>query len=159
MSPKKIFEKKIAILFHNFPFDKKIIKAIIIDQKVKIAKLEADNILKTGAITKNKWNGLAPTQKSIGITGLIITKAVPRSGWLRTIIAGINAMKNGMRLAVKWFNSMFLSDKYLARVKTTINFAISDGCRLKGKPIFIHLWVSATLEPKKGMKTATIINA
>ncbi len=54
MSPKKIFEKKIAILFHNFPFDKNIIKAIIIDQKVKIAKLEADNILKTGAITKNK---------------------------------------------------------------------------------------------------------
>ena len=49
---------------------------------------------------------------------------------------------------------MFLSERYLANVNTTINFAISDGWRLKGNPIFIHLCVSATLDPKKGMKTA-----
>ena len=54
MSPKKIFEKKIAILFHNFPLERNNIKAIIIDQKVKIAKLEADNTLKTGATTKKR---------------------------------------------------------------------------------------------------------
>ena len=38
MSPKKIFEKKIAILFHNFPLERNNIKAIIIDQIEKLAK-------------------------------------------------------------------------------------------------------------------------
>ena len=40
----------------------------------------AMGILNTGATNKNKWHGRDPTQNSMGITGIIITKAVPKSG-------------------------------------------------------------------------------
>ena len=65
--------------------------------------------------------------------------------------------RNGIIFEENWFNSMFLSDRYLASVKTIINLDISDGCKLNGNPILIHLYVSATCDPKKGRITIKMI--
>ena len=78
---------------------------------VKDIVLNAVRILRIGVKIRNKWYGLALAQNSIVKIGEIIIIAVPKSGWLNTIKAGIMIIKIGIKNDEIFFKDLFLSDK------------------------------------------------
>ena len=123
-------------------------------QTVKKMIFDAAIIVIIGVIIKKIVKLLTPAHKSIGSKGAHIITAVPKSGWLRTINAGIKAIKSGIIFDPKFFICKLWSAKSFASVITITHLAISDGCRQNGKPKFNHRYVPATFCQHKGSKTA-----
>ena len=93
----------------------------------------------------------------MGRTGVIITIAVPRSGWFITIVVGINTKPMGIMIEVNFFILRLWSERYLARKSTVKTFANSLGWIEKLEPgILNQRYVPAWDEPVKGNKTIKI---
>ena len=135
------------------------ISPIIIAHDVKDILWKAVPILKIGAKSINKWNGLEPTQYNIGNTGVSNINAVPKSGCCKIIEAGNTAINIGKSNVENFLISKLWSERYLAKDTTTIHLANSDGWKANGSPILIQRCVPAIVLNKNGTETRIKIRA